>query len=203
MPVFDRLAHLYDAVMPPARPGPLYDGLARADGPVETVLDVGGGTGRAARALEPTPVVVDAARGMLARARARGLGTVQADAGGLPVADASVDGVMIVDALHHFPDATAALEAAAAALRPGGVLVIREFDPGTVLGRLLVAGERVVGFDSTFHAPDELATLVGEAGLEATVLDRGFGYTVVGRRPRATPAEDAADRTTAGSGGVS
>ncbi|WP_251342859.1 class I SAM-dependent methyltransferase [Haloplanus halophilus] len=217
---FDRVATLYDRLAPATDPEPLWAGLARADRPVERVLDLAGGTGRAARAVSepgtgwraPETLVVDASRPMLRRAARRGSAAVQADAGRLPLrgeavdsegdgshradgeavdsegpepprADGeAVDAVVVLDALHHLPDPGAALSEAARVLRPGGVLVIREFDPGTVRGRALVAAERLVGFDSTFRGPDATASAVAAAGLTPSVLDRGFAYTVVGKK---------------------
>ncbi|MFB6159737.1 MAG: class I SAM-dependent methyltransferase [Haloferacaceae archaeon] len=180
---FDRTAALYDRVMPPVRTTPLRAGLARADRPVERLLDVAGGPGRAAAGLDvPERVVVDAAAGMCRRARAGGLAAVRGDAGRLPVASAAVDAVLVADALHHLPAPDEALREAARVLRPGGVLVVREFDPGTLPGRALVAAERLVGFDSAFLRPDALADRVAAAGLDAAVLDRGFGYTVAGTK---------------------
>jgi demethylmenaquinone methyltransferase/2-methoxy-6-polyprenyl-1,4-benzoquinol methylase len=193
VPYFDRFARLYDLVMPAAKPSDLAPGLASAERPVERVLDVGGGTGRAARALTDTgldrsPVVVDASAGMLAEARERGLRVVRADAGTLPVPDASVDAVFVVDALHHFPNGRAAVDEAARVLRPGGVLVVREFDPGTIRGRLLVAAEHAIGFQSTFFGADELADVLARSGLPSRVLESGFTYTVVGVKPTSDPA---------------
>jgi demethylmenaquinone methyltransferase/2-methoxy-6-polyprenyl-1,4-benzoquinol methylase len=178
---FDRVARVYDLLMPTARASSLRAGLELADRDVERVVDLGGGTGRAVRALgAETPLVVDLSRGMLRRAADHGLLAVQADAGHLPLRDGTVDAVVVVDALHHIPDRTAALAEASRVLADGGVLVVREFDPGTLPGRALVLSERALGFDSTFDGPDGLARLVTDAGLDAAVLDRGFGYTVAG-----------------------
>lgn len=181
--LFDLLAPAYDRLAPAARSAPLRRAVAHADGRVERVLDVAGGPGRGARALDPLdPVVVDAAAGMCRRARTRGVTAVRGDAAGLPVADGAADAVLVVDALHHLPDRRGALAEAGRVLRPGGVLVVREFDPGTLRGRALVAGERLAGMGSRFCRPDALAAMVGDAGLDARVLDRGFAYTVLGRK---------------------
>jgi demethylmenaquinone methyltransferase/2-methoxy-6-polyprenyl-1,4-benzoquinol methylase len=184
---FDRVARLYDRLAPATNAAPIRAGLALADRPVERVLDLAGGTGRAARAAGgegtvPEAVVVDASRPMLRRAVRRGTPGVQGDAGRLPIRDAAVDAVVVLDALHHLPGPDAALAESRRVLRPGGVLVVRDFDPGTLRGRALVAAERLVGFDSTFRGPDATAAAVEEAGLAATVLDRGFAFTVVGRK---------------------
>ncbi|MFB6155195.1 MAG: class I SAM-dependent methyltransferase [Haloferacaceae archaeon] len=179
---FDRIAGLYDLAMASADREPLAAGLAYADRPVEEVLDVGGGTGRAARALgdDVETVVVDRSRGMLREARGRGLQTVQADARRLPFSDESADAVTVVDAFHHMPAHGRVLAEVARVLRPGGVLVIREFDPTTLPGKALVAAERLVGFGSTFETPESLAAAVRSVGLRSAVPEGGFGYTVVG-----------------------
>ena len=183
VPYFDRFAGVYDLAMPAAHRQDIEAGFVHAERPVERVLDVGGGSGRVARTLHREVVVADASRGMLSEARSHGLPTLQTDAGRLAVRDASVDAVTIVDALHHFPDWDAAVQEAARVLRPGGVLVVRDFHPGTIRGRLLVAAEHLVGFESTFDTPDELAARVAAVGLDSRVLERGFTYTVVGVEP--------------------
>lgn len=181
---FRRVAWLYDAVMPPAAAGPLGEGLAMADGAVERVLDVGGGTGRAAKAIDaPDRVVVDATPAML-RQVPPGLDRVLASATDLPVADGAADAVVVVDALHHLPAHDRVLAEAHRALRPGGVLVVREFNRGTRRGRLLELAEHAIRMKSTFLSAEELRDRLDSAGFEsATVLHGGFSCTVAGRKP--------------------
>ncbi|MFB6090379.1 MAG: class I SAM-dependent methyltransferase [Halobellus sp.] len=186
---FDRMARLYDAAMPPARSDPFADAFAFANRPIDRVLDLAGGTGRAARGvarLGIDAVVVDASAGMLARARDAGHPAVRADVTRLPIRSDGVDAAVLADALHHVPGPATALESAARVVRPGGVLVVQEFHPRGLRGRALVAAEHAVGFESTFWTPEELCGLLSAAGLEARIVREGFGYVVVGRVPRSS-----------------
>jgi demethylmenaquinone methyltransferase/2-methoxy-6-polyprenyl-1,4-benzoquinol methylase len=108
--------------------GPLREALAGAPG--RRLADVGGGTGNYARALREEgwdPVVIDREPAMLARAAAKGLETIEADAQRLPLADESVDAVMLVSMLHHVEEPPTALAEARRVLRPGGRLALMAF----------------------------------------------------------------------------
>ncbi len=108
--------------------GPLREALEGAPG--RRLADVGGGTGNYARALRDDgwePVVIDREPAMLARAAAKGLETIEADAQSLPLADASVDAAMLVSMLHHVEHPAAAIAEAQRILRPGGRLALMVF----------------------------------------------------------------------------
>ncbi|MFW5935175.1 MAG: class I SAM-dependent methyltransferase [Halolamina sp.] len=184
---FDRVARLYDVFMPPSGTDWATEAFAFADRPVERVLDLAGGTGRVSAALadEYDPVVADASAGMLARARDRGLPTIRADAGRLSLRDDTVDAAVVVDAYHHLPDREAAIREATRVVAPGGVVVIRDFDPTTLPGRGIALGEALFGMDSEFVAADAAAQELTRAGLQSRVLDRGTVYTAIGRVPEA------------------
>lgn len=178
---FEWAAPLYDHLTPDVDASSLQDALALADRPIERVLDVGGGTGRAARAIHADQrIVADPALGMLERARAHDLEVVRANSATLPLQDATVDAVLVVDALHHIADRHGTLTEAHRVLRPDGVLAVVDFDPTTVRGRLLAAAEHLVGFDSTFHPPGHLRDDMERSGFDTTITDRGFTYTVAG-----------------------
>ncbi|MFW6457898.1 MAG: class I SAM-dependent methyltransferase [Halodesulfurarchaeum sp.] len=183
VPLFDRFAFLYDRVLPETEGSPLLEGFALADRPIDRVLDVGGGTGRAGRAVDPEAVVFDASLPMLESARSHGFETIRGDVRSIPLPAETIDGAVSVDAIHHLPDVPAVLEEVARVIRPGGVLVVRDFDPETIRGRMLALGERVVGFESTFLSVASLEAAVSSTGLDVTVLEDGFVYTVVGRKP--------------------
>ena len=125
--VYDRQAETYDTTRggSPSVLGPLEVALEGALG--RELLDIGGGTGNYALALRARgwdPLVVDLNHAMLARAEAKGLRTLQADAAALPLPSDSADAVMLVSMLHHVPDWRAALSEARRVLRPGGRLAL-------------------------------------------------------------------------------
>lgn len=182
---FDRIARLYDVMMPPSSTDWAVQAFELADRPVEQVLDLAGGTGRVAAALTPAhdPVVIDISAPMLGRAHDRGIPAVRGDAGRLPIRDDALDAAVVVDAYHHLPDREAAVKEAIRVVAPGGVFVIRDFDPTTLPGRGIAVGEALFGMGSTFVTPDAAAAALTRAGLQSRVLDRGTVYTVVGQVP--------------------
>lgn len=177
---FDRFAPVYDVLIPDTDSEPLAAGLAMIERPIECLLDLGGGTGRAAKALTEPTAVIDGSHPMLRRAQSQDLPSIRGDVRSLPIGTESVDGIVSVDAIHHFPDVPTVLEEAERVLRPGGAIVIRDFDPSTIRGKGLVFGEHVFGFESTFYTPADLSEILRIAGLTPTVIDSGFAYTVVG-----------------------
>lgn len=104
--------------------------LGRRTGP-QRIVDVGCGDGAATamvRDLGPgqTVIGVDWSATALARAAARGLPVVQAraDGAGLPLADSSVDVVIMSELIEHLVDTDGAADEARRVLRPGGLLLL-------------------------------------------------------------------------------
>lgn len=183
VPYFDRFAPIYDRLLPETDPAPIDAGLASVEGPITRVLDLGGGTGRAGRAIAPETLVFDASLPMLAQAEKNGYPTVRGDVRSIPLASETLDAVVSVDAVHHLPDVDAVLNEVRRVLRPGGAFVVRDFDPTTVRGWALTAAEHLVGFDSTFYAAEALGERMAAALLQSRIIETGFVYTVVGMKP--------------------
>jgi SAM-dependent methyltransferase len=124
---FDDAAELYDRVRP-GYPAGAIDWFRRVlgIGPGRTVLDLAAGTGKLTAPLVETGarvVAVEPSGGMLAvlRNAAPGAEAVAGTAERIPLADASVDAVVVAQAFHWF-DHDVALPEIRRVLRPGGGL---------------------------------------------------------------------------------
>jgi len=186
---FGLIARHYDrliAVSPDAQ-----DDLAGllAVAPGQTLLDVGGGTGRLASGLAAggaQVIVCDASPGMARQARAKGLAAVVCDVGRLPFPAGRIERELVVDAFHHFvtPSPQAAQPRAAAellrALAPSGRLVVEEPDIRRGPVKLIAAGERLLLMGSRFLAPNVLSDLFLAAGARrAMVQEVGNTYRLI------------------------
>jgi len=175
-----------------------------------TVLDLGCGPGlmllELRRALPRARLVgVDPSRDMLALARrvaseseasggAPAFEVRQGSGEALPVEDTSVDVVTCRKVLHELDDVEATLREVARVLRPGGALVLQDFDgayPRWRL-RLLATAARVRGRDAAERvtrpfedalALEEVVALCEGVGLRAARAERrGRHLTVVAKR---------------------
>lgn len=145
------------------------------DAPVQTLLDLGTGTGRMLELLSPLAmraVGMDQSPQMLALARARlekaGLRNVQLRQGdiyALPVERDFYDLAIIHQVLHYLDDPARAVREAARALRPSGRLLIVDFAPHAEESLRSDHAHRRLGF-----AAEEIEALMQEAGLD--VIER-------------------------------
>jgi demethylmenaquinone methyltransferase/2-methoxy-6-polyprenyl-1,4-benzoquinol methylase len=96
----------------------------------QTVLDVAAGTAVSTVELTAggvTAIACDFSQGMLRAGAARPVPKIAGDAMALPLADHSVDGVVISFGLRNVADPAAALREFHRVTRPGGTLVVCEF----------------------------------------------------------------------------
>jgi demethylmenaquinone methyltransferase/2-methoxy-6-polyprenyl-1,4-benzoquinol methylase/ArsR family transcriptional regulator len=107
--------------------------------PVQSLLDLGTGTGRMLELLAPlaeraigvdqSPPMLNLARTRLERAGLRNAQLRQGDIYALPVEQESCDLVIVHQVLHYLDDPGRALREAARMLRPGGRLLVIDFAP--------------------------------------------------------------------------
>jgi len=161
---FDLIARYYDRIFQFLDTERLLSLLALE--PDHLLLDVGGGTGRVSATIADRchVLICDPSRQMAAMARAKGLDAVRCTAEYLPLSDASVDRILIVDAFHHFADQHQAAGELLRVLRPGGRLVIEEPDIRRPAIKLVALGEKLLLMRSHFFKLEELQALFQAAG---------------------------------------
>ncbi|MGP8077724.1 MAG: class I SAM-dependent methyltransferase [Thermoplasmata archaeon] len=131
---FDDLSDVYDETRSPPDPATIAKVIEvlRSAG-VARMLEVGVGTGRMARPLIEAglPLVgIDAARGMLEKARTKGIrGLVQGSAHRLPFPDRAFDGALFVHVLHVLERPEVALREAGRVSRVGAFALLHPTAP--------------------------------------------------------------------------
>nr|WP_218859892.1 demethylmenaquinone methyltransferase [Petropleomorpha daqingensis] len=137
--MFDRVARRYDLTNT-VLSGGLDAGWRRATRealdprPGQVILDVAAGTAVSTVELAgtgATAIALDFSQGMLRAGASRPVPKVAGDAMRLPLADESVDGVVISFGLRNVADPDAALREFRRVTRPGGTLVVCEFSSPT------------------------------------------------------------------------
>lgn len=186
-------------------PGRSWAAWSRALGlllPPLDVADLGCGEGyltietarwaRRVIAVDRSTAVIDRARAMARRRKVKNILYRRGEIEQVPLAEASVDLVLLSHALHHADHPARALAECHRILKPGGrllVLDLREHQEAWVRARL---GDRSLGFSD-----DRLRHLLREAGFEALTVGVGARKTgdpftvliAVGTKP-ASPAAD-------------
>ncbi len=115
---------------------------------------------------------------MLRQARQKGgVEVVQAGTEQLPFADASFERVMVVDALHHFADQPRAIGEMLRVLKPGGRLVIEEFDIHHIAVKAVALAEKLALMGSRFLAPEDIRAMILSQGVSAR-LDHDGNFIV-------------------------
>jgi len=180
-PSFDAVAWGYDLFM---RSWGLYAPgrvLERAGGG-GLLVDLCGGTGYLGALLKgrySEVIVADASERMLEKARARGLLALRCDCAAVPLPDSCADAVLVSDALHHVPSPAALLAESRRLLRPGGRLLIRDFDARRPLVRAFGRLESVLFGPLRYLKPAEAAALVSDAGFRAGPPENAGKYFII------------------------
>jgi ubiquinone/menaquinone biosynthesis C-methylase UbiE len=183
---FRFLAPFYDRLMGPPDPLRLMD-LMKLPA-AGWLLDAGGGTGRVSlslRRLVGNVVVSDISPHMLARAGAKALPAVRARVEQLPFGDGTFDRILVVDALHHFTRQWAAIGDLVRVLKPGGRLLIEEFDLNRTAVKLIALAEKASLMRSRFFRPQEICDMLAGYGLTVRIhADRRLTTWIIADKTR-------------------
>ncbi len=195
---FDQISVVYDETRDPLDPATV-DGVAEAlrHAGASSVLEVGVGTGRVARPLTDRRIDVtgvDASRGMLAKARAKGLVRLVRGSGyRLPFGESAFDATLFVHVLHVLEDPERALREASRVSRVGTFALVhprandgreedrREDGPRQLVRKILReqgypipprASPRAKERDLLARLPPDALTVLSERDVTESVRDR-------------------------------
>ncbi|NPE08847.1 MAG: class I SAM-dependent methyltransferase [Asgard group archaeon] len=171
MSIFSKVAHRYDNFVGKFNLDDLLEYL-----PLDSeniLLDLGGGTGRAAEQLQDHVnecIVLDPSYEMLLEAKKKTdrFLNIQAVGEALPFRDNSMKQIFLNDSFHHIKKQRETLEESFRVLKPGGKLIIREFDKNYFWNLFLRFAEFIVGFGSKFYSPKNLAAICEEIGFQTS-----------------------------------
>ena len=174
---FNLIAGFYERAGPFRITEPLQGLLSLAA--KNTLLDVGGGTGRVAMAVRDmvkNVFVVDVSNGMLRLAAGKGLASIHAPAECLPFPPGSIDRIIMVDALHHVLDQHQTALELWRVLAPGGRILVVEPNFRKTYVKLIALAEKLLLMRSHFLAGEEICSLFD--GLDAKCELVYFEFTV-------------------------
>jgi len=154
----------------------------------DVVIDLGGGTGRIANFSVnkvKKVTVVDVSEGMIKQCRLRypKLSCVNAEAQNLPFADSSVNKIIIVDAFHHFQNQKQVVCEIKRVLAKNGKVIVEEFNPLKITGKLVIIIEKIFLMKSVFYTPSSLADLFSRNGFKVGLIDEDrASYYLMGEK---------------------
>jgi demethylmenaquinone methyltransferase/2-methoxy-6-polyprenyl-1,4-benzoquinol methylase len=139
----------------------------------EYVLDLGGGTGRVALALNKISKkieVVDITLEMLRMARRKHLNAICANGKSLPFPGEFFSRVLVIDALHHLEAQKQVIREIWRVLRPGGFLIIVEPFYDQFSGKMIRIMENVLRMGSKFLSDCSIIALFDQLSSDIQVI---------------------------------
>jgi ubiquinone/menaquinone biosynthesis C-methylase UbiE len=183
--LFDKLAPLYDKFIGVRDPEILINLL---DLPTSgSLLDAGGGTGRVSLSLKDHVgqlIISDLSRSMINEAQTKGHDQlVQTSVTENPFPNDHFDRIIVIDALHHFPNQAETVKELVRLLKPGGILLIEEPDINRIAAKLVAIAEKLAMMGSHIHSPREIKAMIEANGIKARIVsDNSFSAYVIAEK---------------------
>lgn len=144
----------------------------------QSLLDVGGGTGRVTilfKEITKNLLIADSASKMLHQAQEKDLRTVNSHSECLPFQNEIFDRVIMVDALHHVSNQQLTLNELWRVLAPGGRIIIEEPNIHNFIVKLVALGEKIALMRSRFISPEKIAEMCDFTEKESIQIHRKNG----------------------------
>jgi ubiquinone/menaquinone biosynthesis C-methylase UbiE len=149
----------------------------------QTILDVGGGTGRVSQLISGNGhkiVVLDASMQMLAEAQTKGhLLSACGLSECIPFPEQSFDRILMVDAFHHLDHQVESGDELWRILKPGGRLVIEEPDIRQFSVKLIALVEKMLLMHSYFWQAEKIASLFQNRPCQTQITRRNGSVWII------------------------
>lgn len=169
--LFNLIAPLYDRIFDNNKSDTLRELLQLRSN--QLLLDVGGGTGRVSAQFQDDVrhlTLGDYSFAMLQQAKKKNAGDqLQISSLELPFPDQSFDRILVVDAMHHFPEQRRAVAELLRVLKTGGRLVIEEPNIHHFAVKVIALLETLALMGSHFHTPQEIQAMIQDEAVLASV----------------------------------
>lgn len=151
--------------------------------PNDRVLDLGGGTGRVANFIKELQkdneiYLLDSNKGMLKKADKKELENLfHGYSSNMPFSDNFFDVILCVDALHHFEKTEESLSEMSRVLKPGGKLIVSDFNSESTATKVLEALEVLGDKSVSYLSGSELKNMLRDNGFRIDHEDENpIGY---------------------------
>ncbi len=175
-PAFDHfgiLAPIYERIIRPPKTDVLLELMQPKAG--DTLLDVGGGTGRCVKQFSgqfSRTALLDASHLMLSQSGTHTqLFPIQGLSEALPFADNAFDRIIAVDSFHHFRNRLFASRELMRILAPSGRLVIEEPDIRRLSVKFVALGETLLLMRSHFQPPERIRQYFDYPGIKVKIFE--------------------------------
>lgn len=148
----------------------------------DVLLDVGGGTGRlagyfAGKCREVWVLDPEQRKLQFGKERRKNVHFIRASADPIPFADGYFSKAIAIASFHHIQNQDASLQEIKRVLKSDGQLVMLEFDPSTLRGKINNFFEnRLRGMNYRFCGPAVLAEKLGRYGYQVKIERAPVGY---------------------------